>query len=202
MLEFIQQGGVIMYILLLASIVALTIIIERAWSLRRSAVIPLDDVQGVELAVRSGDVQRAHQLCRQQDTPMGRILTVALANSGVKRSVLKEIIEETGRQEVARMERFINILGIIAATAPLLGLLGTVVGMIEVFHQISLVGVGKADVLAGGISMALNTTAMGLSVAIPSLVAYRFFDARVDRFVVEIEQHAIRFVELLKGDRG
>ncbi|RMG91630.1 MAG: MotA/TolQ/ExbB proton channel family protein [Zetaproteobacteria bacterium] len=191
-----------MYILLLASIVALTIIIERAWSLRRSAVIPLDDVQGVELAVRSGDVQRAHQLCRQQDTPMGRILTVALANSGVKRSVLKEIIEETGRQEVARMERFINILGIIAATAPLLGLLGTVVGMIEVFHQISLVGVGKADVLAGGISMALNTTAMGLSVAIPSLVAYRFFDARVDRFVVEIEQHAIRFVELLKGDRG
>ncbi len=202
MLEFIQQGGVIMYILLLASILALTIIIERTWSLRRDAVIPLQDVQSVELAVRSGDVQRAQQLCRQQDTPMGRILSVALANSGVKRSVLKEIIEETGRQEVARMERFINILGIIAATSPLLGLLGTVVGMIEVFHQISLVGVGKADVLAGGISMALNTTAMGLSVAIPSLVAYRFFEARVDRFVVEIEQHAIRFVELLKGDRG
>jgi len=90
---------------------------------------------------------------------------------------------------------------VVAAISPLLGLLGTVVGMIEVFQQISLQGVGKADVLAGGISKALNTTAAGLSIAVPALVAYRLFDAKVNRFVVEIEQHALRFVELLKGER-
>ncbi|RMH61253.1 MAG: MotA/TolQ/ExbB proton channel family protein [Zetaproteobacteria bacterium] len=191
-----------MYLLLAASIVTITVIIERALSLRRSEVIPLDDIRVMEAAVRNGDVERALQVCRQRDSAMGRILTVALENTGVKRSVMKEILEEAGRQEVAKMERFIGTLGLIAAMAPLLGLLGTVVGMIEVFQQISLVGVGKADALAGGISKALNTTAAGLTVAIPALIAHRFFEAKVDRLVIEIEQHALRFVELLKGDRG
>ncbi len=202
MFEFIQQGGVVMYILLAASVLALTIIFERAWSLRRSVVIPLKDVQAVEAAVRASDVDKAMQLCRENNTAMSRILRVALANRGVRRSIMKEIIEETGRQEVAHLDRFIGVLGVIAAISPLLGLLGTVIGMIEVFQQISLVGVGKADVLAGGISKALNTTAAGLSVAIPAMVAYRYFEARVDGFVIEIEQHALRFVELLKGERG
>ncbi len=201
MIEFIQQGGVIMYLLLAVSVLALTVIFERAWSLRRSEVIPLDDIQGMEVAVRNGDVNRALQVCRQRNTAMGRILTVALENSGVRRAVMKEILEEAGRQEVAKMERFIGVLGLIAAMAPLLGLLGTVVGMIEVFQQISLVGVGKADALAGGISKALNTTAAGLTVAIPSLIAHRFFEARVDQLVIEIEHYALRFVDLLKGDR-
>jgi len=200
-IEFIQQGGVIMYLLLAVSVLALTVIFERAWSLRRSEVIPLDDIQGMEVAVRNGDVNRALQVCRQRNTAMGRILTVALENSGVRRAVMKEILEEAGRQEVAKMERFIGVLGLIAAMAPLLGLLGTVVGMIEVFQQISLVGVGKADALAGGISKALNTTAAGLTVAIPSLIAHRFFEARVDQLVIEIEHYALRFVDLLKGDR-
>jgi len=201
-IAFIQQGGIIMYLLLAASIVTITVILERAWSLRRSEVIPLEDIRVMEAAVRNGDVERALQVCRQRDSAMGRILTVALQNTGVKRSVMKEILEEAGRQEVAKMERFIGVLGLIAAMAPLLGLLGTVVGMIEVFQQISLVGVGKADALAGGISKALNTTAAGLTVAIPALIAHRFFESRVDRLVIEIEQHALRFVELLKGDRG
>jgi len=200
-IEFIQQGGVIMYLLLAVSVLALTVIFERAWSLRRSEVIPLDDIQGMEVAVRNGDVNRALQVCRQRNTAMGRILTVALENSGVRRAVMKEILEEAGRQEVAKMERFIGVLGLIAAMAPLLGLLGTVVGMIEVFQQISLVGVGKADALAGGISKALNTTAAGLTVAIPALIAHRFFEARVDQLVIEIEHYALRFVDLLKGDR-
>ena len=191
-----------MYIILAASILSLTIIFERGWSLRRSVVMPLAEIQQIESAVRAGDVKEAMRICQENNTAMSRILWVSLANRGVSRSVLKEILEETGRQEVAHMDRFIGILGVIAATAPLLGLLGTVIGMIEVFQQISLVGVGKADALAGGISKALNTTAFGLSVAIPSLVAYRFYEARVDRFVLEIEQHALRFVELLKGERG
>lgn len=202
MIEFIQQGGMVMYILLAISVLSLTIIFERGWSLRRSVVIPLAEVQQMEKAVRNGDVKTAMQSCQDHNTAMSRILWVALANRGVRRSVMKEILEEAGRQEVAHMDRFIGVLGVIAAIAPLLGLLGTVIGMIEVFQQISLVGVGKADVLAGGISKALNTTAFGLSVAIPSLVAYRYYESRVDRFVLEIENHALRFVELLKGERA
>ena len=201
MFEFIQQGGVVMYILLGLSVLALTIIFERSWSLRRSVVIPLEDVEAIEKAVLANDVDGAIQVCRNHNTAMSRILWVALKNRGVKRAVMKEILEEVGRQEVAHLDRFIGVLGVVAAISPLLGLLGTVVGMIEVFQQISLQGVGKADVLAGGISKALNTTAAGLSIAVPALVAYRLFDAKVNRFVVEIEQHALRFVELLKGER-
>jgi len=201
-IDFIQQGGAVMYILLAASVLALTIIFERSWSLRRSVVVPLKDVEAIASAVRSGDVNGAMQVCRDNNTAMSRIIWVALVNRGVQRGVLKEILEEVGRQEVAHLERFIGVLGVIAAIAPLLGLLGTVIGMIEVFQQISLVGVGKADVLAGGISKALNTTAGGLTVAIPTMVAYRYYESRVNRFVIEIEQHALRFVELLKGERG
>jgi len=199
-IEFIQQGGMVMYILLAASVLALTIIFERTWSLRRSVVLPIRDVRAVEAAVRANDVEKAMQVCREHNTAMSRILWVALANRGVRRPIMKEILEETGRQEVAHLDRFIGILGVIAAIAPLLGLLGTVIGMIEVFQQISLVGVGKADVLAGGISKALNTTAAGLTVAIPALVAYRYFESRVDAFVIEIEHHALHFVEMLKGE--
>ncbi len=201
MYEFLVQGGAVMFILLGCSILALTIIFERSWSLRRSVVIPKKDVDAVETAIRSEDVKQAMRICRDSPTAMGRILWVALENRGVSRPVLKEVLEETGRQEVAHLDRFIGALGLIAAISPLLGLLGTVIGMIEVFQVISVEGVGKADVLAGGISKALNTTAAGLSVAIPALVAFRLLEARVDRFVIEIEQHALRFVELLKGER-
>jgi len=199
--EFMVQGGTVMFILLGCSILALTIIFERSWSLRRSVVIPEKDVNAVEAAIQNEDVKQAMRICRDSPTAMGRILWVALENRGVSRPVLKEVLEETGRQEVAHLDRFIGVLGLIAAISPLLGLLGTVIGMIEVFQVIAVQGVGKADVLAGGISKALNTTAAGLSVAIPALVAFRFFEARVDRFVIEIEQYALRFVELLKGER-
>ncbi len=200
MYEFITQGGIVMYILLAISVLAMAIILERSWSLRRSTVIPTKKISEIEEAVRTNDVQKAMALCSDNNTAMSRIIWVALNNRGARRSVLKEVLEETGRQEVAGLERFIGILGVIAAISPLLGLLGTVIGMIEVFRVISIEGVGKADVLAGGISIALNTTAAGLSVAIPALVAYRFFESRVDHFVVEIEQHALHFVELLRGE--
>jgi biopolymer transport protein ExbB len=190
-----------MYVLLAASILALTIAFERGWSLRRSAVLPAKEIEEIEEAVRSGDVDAAIQMCGDHNTAMSRILWVALKNRGVRRAVMKEILEETGRQEVAHLERYVGVLGVIAAISPLLGLLGTVLGMIEVFHVISLEGVGKADILAGGISTALNTTAAGLSIAIPSLVAYRYFESRVNSFVMEIEQHALHFVEMLKGER-
>jgi len=198
--EFIVQGGMVMYVLLAASILALTIIFERSWSLRRSVVLPADEIEEIEKAVSSGNVDAAVQMCSDNNTAMSRILWVALKNRGVRRAAMKEILEEIGRQEVAHLERYIGVLGVIAAVSPLLGLLGTVIGMIEVFQVISIEGVGKADILAGGISKALNTTAAGLSVAIPALVAYRIFESRVNRFVIEIEQHALHFVEMLKGE--
>lgn len=201
MYEFISQGGTVMYVLLGLSVLALTIIFERAWSLRRSVVFPSDVVKAIEQAVREGNTETALNLSRASETSIGRILWVALHNRGIRRPVLKEALEEIGRQEVAYLERFISVLGVIAAISPLLGLLGTVIGMIEVFRVISIEGVGKADVLAGGIATALNTTAAGLTVAIPSLVAYRFFESRVNQFIVEIEQHALMFVDLLKGER-
>ena len=201
MYEFIVQGGAVMYVLLAASILALTIAFERGWSLRRSVVLPAKEIEKIEEAVRSGDVDAAIQMCGDHNSAMSRILWVALKNRGVRRAVMKEILEETGRQEVAHLERYVGVLGVIAAISPLLGLLGTVLGMIEVFQVISLEGVGKADILAGGISTALNTTAAGLSIAIPSLVAYRYFESRVNSFVMEIEQHALHFVEMLKGER-
>jgi biopolymer transport protein ExbB len=200
-IAFFQAGGTTMYFLLAASIIALTLIFERSWSLRRSVVIPLKQVQDVENAVKAGDVDGAMQVCRGSNTTMGRILWVALKNRGVSRNVMKEILEEIGRQEVAYLERYINLLGVVASVAPLLGLLGTVLGMVEVFDQISSVGMGNPSVLAGGIAKALNTTVAGLCIAIPSLVAYRLFDSRVNNFVVEIEHHALRFVEMLKGER-
>jgi len=202
MYEFISQGGIVMYILIVASLVSLTIIFERFWSLRASAVIPASDIAAVENQVREDNVEQALELCKNNNTAMSRILWVALKNRGVKRSIMKEILEEVGRQEVAHLERFIGILALIAAISPLLGLLGTVIGMIEVFQVISVEGVGKADVLAAGISKALNTTAAGMVVAIPTLVAYRFFEAKVNQYVIEIEQHALYFVDLLKGERG
>jgi len=199
--EFIIPGGIVMYILLGLSVIAIAVIVERLISLRRSIVIPSKLVEEIEAAVRNKDDISAENLCRNHNNAMTRILWRALKKRGVSRPVLKEIIEENGRQEIAHLERFIGVLSLIAAIAPLLGLLGTVIGMIEVFAVISLEGVGKADILAGGISKALTTTAAGLCVAIPSLVAYRYFESRVDQFVIEIEMHALRFVELLKGER-
>lgn len=201
MYDFIAQGGTVMIVLLACSVLALTIIFERSWSLRRSIIIPANQMDEIENSVKEGKVKDAMEACRKHNTTMSRILWVAMHNRGVSRPVLKEMLEEVGRQEVAHLERYIGVLGVVAAIAPLLGLLGTVIGMIEVFQVISVEGVGKADVLAGGISKALNTTAMGLSVAIPALVAYRIFEAKVNRFVIEIEHHALRFVELLKSKR-
>jgi len=199
--EFINQGGIVMYVILALSILTVTMIFERSWSLRRSVVVPNEDVAEIEAFVRAGNVDAAITACEEKNTAMHRILWFSLKNRGVKRTVMKEILEEVGRQEVAHLDRNIGVLGVIAAISPLLGLLGTVMGMIEVFQVIALEGVGKADVLAGGISKALNTTAAGLTIAIPALVAYRMFEAKVNNFVLEIEEHALRFVDLLKGDR-
>jgi len=197
MLEIVQAGGWLMLPIVASSVIAVAIVLERVWTLQTKRVIPgnltnqvWDSVQKNEL-----DPQRIHQV--HSSSPLGQVLATGLAYRHAPRDVLKEAIEDAGRHVVHDLERYLNPLGTIAAISPLLGLLGTVSGMIRAFTAITTQGVGNPAILAGGISEALITTAAGLAVAIPSLIAYRFLRGRVDGLVIQIEKEAIRFIEAL-----
>ncbi|MEX2525460.1 MAG: MotA/TolQ/ExbB proton channel family protein [Gammaproteobacteria bacterium] len=201
MLELIKAGGPLMWPLLLCSIISLAIIAERFWSLQTKRIAPKNLLAQVWQWQKAGhlDAKRLQQL--RNNSPLGRILAAGLVNSRHEREVMKESIEEIGRHVVHEMERFLNTLGTIAAITPLLGLLGTVIGMIKVFAVITAEGVGNAAVLAEGISEALITTATGLTIAIPSLMFFRYFHGRVDEHVVTMEQEALKMVEIMHGQR-
>ncbi|HDP89878.1 MAG TPA: MotA/TolQ/ExbB proton channel family protein [Thioalkalivibrio sp.] len=183
------------------SVVALAIVLERLWSLKRSRVIPRQLVAQIWQWAQQGQLtdERIREL--RDGSPLGRVLSSGLVNRNHSREVMKEAIEETGRHVAHELERFLNTLGTIAAITPLLGLLGTVIGMITVFSVITDVGVGNPGQLAGGISEALITTATGISVAVPSLIFHRYFRGRVDELVVIMEQEAIKLVEVMHGER-
>ena len=183
------------------SIVALAIIIERLWALRREKVAPENLVAQIWQMHRKGSLTNAHITTVQESSSLGRILAAGLVNQKHSREVMKESIEEVGRQVVHELERYLNTLGTIASITPLLGLLGTVIGMIKVFSVITTAGVGNPTVLAGGISEALITTAAGLSVAIPSLMFHRYFGGQVERLVVVMEEQALKLVEVIQGER-
>ncbi len=202
MFAIVQAIGWPIWPLIIASIVALALIIERAVSLRREKVLPATLLKDVLSLHSRRQITPEIIVKLESSSPLGRVLAAGLRNVRAPRAIAGAAVANAGGHVSHDLSRYLSLLGSIGSVAPLLGLLGTVIGMIEVFQQISLVGVGKADALAGGISKALNTTAFGLSVAIPSLVAFRYYESRVDRFVLEIEQHALRFVELLKGERG
>lgn len=201
MFELVQAGGWLMIPIIACSIVAMTIIIERLWMLRSSRVVPSNLLAQVWQMHRNGNLGSGHITTIRDGSPLGRILAAGLVNRHHSREIMKESIEESGRQVVAQLERYLNTLGTIASIAPLLGLLGTVIGMIKVFSAITTVGVGNPTVLAGGISEALITTAAGLSVAIPSLMFHRYFNGRVDRLVVKMEEEALKMVEVMQGER-
>ena len=201
MFELVQAGGWLMAPIILCSVVALAIIVERAWSLRQRRVVPSDLVARVWRQASKGPVTEEQIRAVRAHSPLGRILAVGLLNRDRDRQIMKEAIEEVGRAVSHELERFLTALGTIAAITPLLGLLGTVIGMISVFTTITNLGVGDPAELAGGISQALITTAAGLSVAIPSLIFYRHFRGKVDALTVEMEQEAIKLVEVLHGDR-
>ncbi|EXJ13328.1 MotA/TolQ/ExbB proton channel family protein [Imhoffiella purpurea] len=194
-------GGWLMVPILICSVVASAIVVERAWSLRRKRILPPN------LVVEIWKLHRREQLTPERiaeirdGSPLGRMLASGLVNRRHSREVMKEALNDTGRHVVADLERFLNTLATIASVAPLLGLLGTVLGMIDVFGVIMEAGVGNAGVLAGGISKALVTTAAGLSVAIPALMFHRFFDNRVAKLAIDMEEQALRLVEVLKGER-
>lgn len=183
------------------SIVALAIIIERLWALRSERVVPENLVAQIWQMHRKNNLTNAHIATVQEGSALGRILAAGLVNRKHSREVMKESIEEVGRQVVHELERYLNTLGTIASITPLLGLLGTVIGMIKVFSVITTAGVGNPTVLAGGISEALITTAAGLSVAIPSLMFHRYFSGRVEQLVVVMEEQALKMVEVMQGER-
>jgi biopolymer transport protein ExbB len=187
--------------IMLCSVVALAIIGERFWVLKQEKVLPNNLVAQVWQLHKQHELNSERIKLLRDGSPLGRILAAGLINMHHEREVMKEAIEDTGRQVVQELERFLNTLGTIASITPLLGLLGTVIGMIKVFTAITSLGVGNPTVLAGGISEALITTAAGLSVAIPSLMFYRYFRGKVDALVLKMEDEALKMVEVIHGER-
>lgn len=200
-LELVKSGGWLMVPILLCSVIALAISIERLWALKADRIAPKHLVGDVWTLVQQGKLSAEHLRNIQSRSALGEIVVTGLNNSKHGRDIMKESIQETAAKVVHEMERFLNPLGTIAQITPLLGLLGTVVGMIKVFNEIMIQGTGNANVLAGGISEALITTAAGISVAIPALIMHRYFLRRVDYLVVEMEQEAVKLVEVVHGDR-
>ena len=201
MLDFFKAGGPTMWPLLMFSIAALAIAGERFWSLQSKRIAPKGLVNQVWQWEQAGqlDAKRIQDLRRA--SPLGRILAAGLVNRRHERAVIKESIEEVGRHVAHELERFIGALGTIATASPLLGLLGTVLGMIKIFSVVSSEGVGDPGLLAGGIAEALITTVTGLFIAIPSLLLYRYFRGRVDDLIITMEQEALKMVEIMLGER-
>lgn len=201
MWELVKAGGWMMLPIILCSIAALGISAERLWSLRPSRIAPPNLLAQVWrwIQERQLDAQKLKEL--RASSPLGEILAAGLANSRHGREIMKECIEEAASRVIHDLERYLNALGSIAAVAPLLGLLGTVLGMIEIFSGFMNTGMANAPVLAGGISKALITTAAGLIVAIPALFFYRYLQRRVDELVMGMQQEAVRLVEMVQGDR-
>jgi len=198
-LELLIAGGWVMWPILLCSALALAIIIERFWSLRRSKVLPLDLGDEVRQWAASGRLDPKHIDTLRSNSPLGAILAAAIEVRHRPREQMKERVEDVGRHQMHGMERFLNTLGTIAGITPLLGLLGTVFGMIEMFLGILTHGVGDANQLAGGIGTALVSTAAGLCVAIPAFMFYRYFRGRIAEFVVDMEQQVIALIDTLES---
>ena len=201
MFDFFEKGGLMLLPIVLCSIVALGIIVERFWSLKRNKILPPDLVPQVWKLSREEKLDAMAIRRIKVGSPLGAILAAGLSNSRFGREIMKESIEEVGRQVAHDLERYLTALGTISAITPLLGLLGTVVGMIKVFAAIMSQGVGDPSVLAGGISEALITTAAGLAVAIPSLMFHRYFEGRVDDLVLNMEEESLKLIEMIHGER-
>ena len=199
MLEIIQAGGWLMMPILLCSVVAAAISVERLWSLQRGRILPKNLLAQTWGAVKQEEFDQQKIRDLRVGSPLGHVLAAGISNAKRGREIMKEAMEEATVQVSHDLERYLTALGIIASIAPLLGLLGTVVGMIDVFNSLMLEGAGNANVLAGGISTALITTATGLSVAIPALMFHGFFLRRVDELIVDVETESSKLVDMIHG---
>lgn len=196
MFSFIQAGGFLMWPIIICSVIALGITVERYWSLQYNRVCP-EGLLNKALALRMPvDSQKLRAL--EKHSPLGKILAAGLQQGNSDMTALSSRVEDAGRHVVHDLEKYLSALGTIAAITPLLGLLGTVIGMIDVFSSIMLQGVGQAQALAGGIATALLTTAAGLMVAIPAMIVHRYFQRQVDTLSIALEQQATAFVEALR----
>jgi biopolymer transport protein ExbB len=202
MWEIIKAGGPVMWPIILCSIGAAAIVLERLWSLQQDRVLPRELTGKVWKLVETGQLTDKHIEALGQNSPLGRVLAAGLQNRHRGREIIKESIEDTGRHVAHDLERFLNILATIAAVSPLLGLLGTVTGIIAAFNAIVAQGVGDPRVLSGGIGEALITTAAGLIVAIPALMGYRYLRGRIDALVIDMEKEALKLVQYLDSVRG
>ncbi len=202
MFSIILAAGWPIWFLLATSVIALALIIERILVLRRDKIIPPKLLEEVVGLVRSKKITPEVVTRLESNSPLGKVLAAGLRNEKASREVMKESIEEAGRAVTHDLERFLNHIGTIATAAPLLGLFGTVIGMIEIFGAQAPTGSTNPAQLAHGISVSLYNTAFGLVVAIPSLIFYRHFRGKVDSFVVEMEQQAVRFVDIVHGERN
>lgn len=196
-----MAGGIVMVPLIACSVIALAIVIERTWSLQRHRITPDNLVAQVWQWAHAGVLDDKRIQSLRASSPLGRVLAAGLVNRDRDRLIMKESIEEVGRHVVFELGRYLNMLGTIAAISPLLGLLGTVFGMIRIFSAVTQQGVSDPSILAGGIAEALITTAAGLIVAVPTLMAYRYFLRRVEGLVVTMELEALKLVEVLHGER-
>ncbi len=188
--DFFSKGGIIMYPLLLCSIIGITIVIEKFYTLRRKRVIIPAVVKVVENIGNLEDLKTAAYICNQNPGPFSNLIGVTIEKHGEEKEIIKEALNDQGRQEIHSLEKGLVILETIASIAPLLGLLGTVLGILHVFNIISAMGIGQAEALAGGISEALITTIAGLFIGIPAVVAYNYFTQKAEGLVLEIERHS------------
>jgi biopolymer transport protein ExbB len=201
-LEIVIAGGWVMLPLILCSIAAMGIVVERSLALRVEKVAPRTLLPQIWQWHQAGQLDGARLRAIHATSPLGKVLAAGLKNSGHTREVMKEAIEDAGRQVLAELERFLNMLGTIGSLSPLLGLLGTVLGMIQMFSGVAGAGaLGSPAAVAGGIAQALITTAAGLIIAIPSVMAYRYLKGRVDAMVLVMEADALRLVEMIHGER-
>ena len=199
MIDFILKGGVFMYPIILCSIIALAIFLERLWILRRRHIIPKDFIRNVEELLKKQKISEAIFLCQGDASSISKIFLAGLKNLGRGMWLVKETIEERGGREAVILEKHVGILATIANLTPLLGLLGTVSGMIKTFNVISVQGVGNPAPLAGGIAEALITTATGLSVAIPTLVCHRILKDKAESLIFEMEENSIKIIEIMEN---
>ena len=197
MFEFLKAGGFLILPILICSIIALAIVIERFFTLKARNIVPANIINKAHKLAASGNNPKKQDVeSIRKSSLIGKVLAAGLESSQLPRHIMKENLEETGRHVAHEMDKYMTALGTIAAVTPLLGLLGTVVGMIEVFSVITKMGVGSPTDLAGGISTALITTAAGISVAVPALIFHRYFKGKINDYVVRMEQEALKLVEL------
>ena len=200
MWEIIVAAGWPIWPLIFASIIALPIIVERTWALRSEVIAPTNLLPEVQKWMGQGVINKDSLVKLEEHSLLGEIFASALANKKNSREVMKESIEETGRAVAHQLEKYLSTLGTIATVAPLLGLLGTVIGMVELFGAFTNSGHDVAQ-FARGISVALYNTAAGIVVAVPAMIAYRYFRTKVDTLLLDMEQQAIKLVEILHGER-